>query len=99
MRDKLLQLLDRSERAICEAALRMESQRAIISRMHERESGSDVALLLLRQFERNLGLLVAHRDQLLRATNRSTGRSLPRRRHRREAAEAEPGHRGPRTLN
>jgi hypothetical protein len=99
MRDKLLQLLDRSERAICEAALRMEAQRAIISRMNERESGSDVALSLLRQFERNLGLLVTHRDQLLRATDRSVACSLPRRRRRREAAEAEPGHRAARTLN
>jgi hypothetical protein len=88
MRNKLLQLHHRSERAARETALRLESQRAIVSRMRERESGSDVALSLLRQLESNLGLLTAHRDQLLRAATGRTGRAFQQRHRRREEAGA-----------
>jgi hypothetical protein len=65
MRDKLIQLLHRSERSVGETMLRIERQRAIVSSMDERGPDADTARLLLRQFESNLGLFVAHRDQLL----------------------------------
>jgi hypothetical protein len=78
MRNRLLQLLDRSEGAACETALRIESQRAIIARIKEREPGSEAMLSLLRQFESNLGLLMAHRDQLLRAASAVTSRARRR---------------------
>jgi len=66
MRGKLLRLFQKSERAVDEAMLRVERQRAIVSSMDKRTPGADVASLLLRKFERNLDLLTAHRDQLLR---------------------------------
>jgi hypothetical protein len=66
MRDKLLQLLHRSERSVGETMLRIERQRAILSSMDAHASDADTARSLLRQFESNLGLFVAHRDQLLR---------------------------------
>jgi hypothetical protein len=66
MRDKLLQLLHRSERSVGETMLRIERQHAIVSSLDAREPEADVARTLLRQLESNLGLFVAHRDQLLR---------------------------------
>jgi hypothetical protein len=65
MRDKLLQLLHRSERSVGETILRIERQRAIVSSLDERAPDADVARGLLRQFETNLGLFLDHRDQLL----------------------------------
>jgi hypothetical protein len=65
MRDKLLQLLHQAERSVGATMLRVERQRAIISSMDEREPAADVARSLLRQFESNLDLFEAHRDQLL----------------------------------
>jgi hypothetical protein len=66
MRDKLLPLLHQAERSVGETTLRVERQRAIVSNMDEHQPDGDVARSLLRQFESNLGLFVAHRDQLLR---------------------------------
>jgi hypothetical protein len=86
MRNKLLQLLHRSEHAVCETALRVDSQRAIVSRMNE--AGSDVAVSLLRLLESNLGLLAAHRDQLLRAAHGGAGRARRRRDRRLEETGA-----------
>jgi hypothetical protein len=77
MRDKLLQLLHKSECAVNDTTVRLERHRAILARMDTREPEAGSALALLRQFESNLGLFVAHRDQLLRMLEET---ALPTRR-------------------
>ena len=66
MQDRLVRLLDRAERSISETTQRLKWQLAIISRMDADEPGVDLARSLVHQLESNLGLFVAHRDQLLR---------------------------------